>query len=217
VNIIFNVLNQLLNYLFQFTGDWGITIILVTLIVRFVLTPMSIKQKHSMNMQQDISKKVEDIKEKYKGNEEKIKEETQKHYTESTKGFLGCLITLLQLPIIYSLYRVIMKIPYAAGTIIVPWVSNIKVPDNYYIIPIIYIAISCIPSLLPYIPYLKTTYKIKVTRANILSTLVISLLIIIKAPIAVGMYFITTSIFSAFEEIGFRLYIKNKSLNYNKQ
>jgi YidC/Oxa1 family membrane protein insertase len=213
VNIIFNVLNQLLNYLYHFTGDWGITIILLTLIVRLVLIPMSIKQKNSMNKQQDMSKNIEAIKEKYKGNEDKIKEETQKYYTQSMKGFMGCLITFLQLPIIYSLYRVIIKIPYAARTIIVPWISSIKVPDNYYIIPIIYIAVSCIPSLLPYVPYLKTTYKVKMTKANIITTIVISLLIIIKAPIAIGMYFITTSLFSAMEEIGFRIYMKNKCLN----
>lgn len=210
MNIIFNGLNQLLNYLFHFTGDWGITIILVTILVKLVLMPMSIKQKLSMEQQQDSAKKFEEIKEKYKNDEEKLKEETQKYYTESTKGILGCLITFLQIPIIITLYRVIIKIPFEAGTIIVPWISSIKTADNFFILPIIYIAISCIPSLLPYIPYLKTTYRAKVPKTTIITTIVFSVMIIIKAPIALGMYFITTSLFSLFEEIGFRIYMKNK-------
>lgn len=215
MSIIFNVLNVLLNYLFHFSGDWGITIILLTIIVKLILMPMSIKQKLSMEKQQDVAKKLEIIKEKYKNNAEKIKEESQKYYAESTKGMLGCGITLLQIPIIYSLYHVIIRIPVEAGTIIVPWISSIKIPDKYYIIPIIYVMVSLIPSILPYIPYLKATYRVKITKTNIISTLVFSVIIIIKAPIAIGMYFITTSICSIFEEIGFRIYMKNKCLNTN--
>jgi YidC/Oxa1 family membrane protein insertase len=213
VNIIFNVLNDLLNYLFNFTGDWGITIILLTILVKLLLMPMSLKQKLSLNKQQDTSKKLEEIKLKYKDNAEKLKEESEKYYKESTKGMLGCLVTFLQIPIIYSLYHVITRIPYEAGTVIIPWISSIKVPDNYYIIPIIYVIVSCVPTLLPYAPFLKAAYKVKVTKTNIISTMVISLIIIIKAPIAIGMYFITTSLFSVFEEIGYRIYLRNKCLN----
>jgi YidC/Oxa1 family membrane protein insertase len=213
VNIIFNVLNELLNYLFHFTGDWGITIIVLTILVKLILMPMSIKQKFSFNKQQDMSRKLEDIKLKYKDNAEKIKEESQKYYVESTKGMLGCLVTFLQIPIIYSLYHVITRIPFEAGTIIIPWISSIKIPDRYYIVPIIYVIVSCIPTLLPYVPYLRAAYKVKITKTNIISTMVISLVIIIKAPIAIGMYFITTSLFSIFEEIGFRIYMKRKCLN----
>lgn len=215
MNIILNVLNIVLGFLFKFTGDWGITIILVTVLVKVLLLPMSIKQKVSMDNQQVLAKKIEEIKVKYKGDEEKIKQETQDFYVQSTKGMLGCLVTFLQLPIIYSLYHVIIKIPYKAGTILIPWISNIKVPDKYYIIPMIYIGVSCIPMMLPYIPFLKNAYRTKInaSKTSIITTVVFSLIIIIKAPIAIGMYFITTSLFSAIEEVGFRLYMRNKCLN----
>jgi len=51
MNIIFNFLNSLLNYIFTFTGDWGLAIVLLTVSVRLVLSPMSFKQKKSMQQQ----------------------------------------------------------------------------------------------------------------------------------------------------------------------
>jgi YidC/Oxa1 family membrane protein insertase len=203
----------MLSYLFQFTGDWGVTIILLTVVVKLVLMPMSIKQKLGMEKQQDISKKLEEIKLKYKDNEEKIKEESQKHYSDAAKGMLGCMTLLLQIPVVYALYQVITKLPYEAGSVIVPWISSIRSADSLYILPIIYIIVSCIPSLLPYIPYLKTAYRSKTSKTVLITNVVFSLMIIIKAPVALGMYFITTSLFSIVEEISFRIYVRHKLAN----
>lgn len=210
MNIIYNGLNQMLYFLFNSTGDWGISIILLTIVVKLILMPMSIKQKISIEDQQDISKKLDEIKEKYKNNESKLEEETQKFYAESAKGMFGCLVTLLQIPIIIVLYQVITKIPYEARTILIPWISSIKTPDKFFIIPITYALVSCIPTLIPYIPYFKAAYRVKTVKTNIITTIIISLAIIIKAPIGIGMYFITTSLFSTFEELSFRFYLKNK-------
>lgn len=212
MNIIFNIINGLLNSLFNTTGDYGISIILLTIIVKLILMPMSIKQKNSFNKQQDIGNKLNEIKEIYKNNDEKIKEESQKVYMDSTKGMLGCLVTLIQLPIIYTLYRVIIKIPVAKGTMLIPWVTNIKLPDNYFILPIIYVLVTMIPLLLPYLPIIKSTYKAKMTLSNIITMAVFSIFIIIKAPIAIGIYFITSGLYTSIEEFVFRLYLKNKSV-----
>jgi YidC/Oxa1 family membrane protein insertase len=210
LNIIFNVLNQMLSYLFDFTGDWGVTIILLTIVVKLILMPMSIKQKVSMEKQQDISKKLEEIKLKHKNDEKKIQEESQQYYTDAAKGMLGCMTLLLQMPVVYALYQVITKLPYEAGTVLIPWISNIKSADSLYILPIIYIMVSSIPSLLPYLPYLKTAYRAKTPKTVLITNVVFSLMIILKAPIALGMYFITTSLFSIVEEIGFRIYVRHK-------
>lgn len=213
MNIISNILNSLLNYIFSFTGDLGITIILLTIIIKIILLPLSIKQKVSMTEQQNTSKKIEDIKNKYKNNKEKMEVELQKYYKQSSKSMLGCLVSFLQIPIIFSLYNVIIKIPIEVGTIIVPWVLNIKMADNYFIIPAIYVLTSILPNFVPSIKYLKVINQAKVSKANIIIMSIFSLLITIKAPIALGLYFITTSLFSLFEEIGYRLYLKNKCYN----
>nr|MBK5236605.1 hypothetical protein [Clostridium sp.] len=52
MNIIFNFLSGLLNSIFNYTGDWGLAIVLLTVGVKLVLSPMSFKQKKSMQQQQ---------------------------------------------------------------------------------------------------------------------------------------------------------------------
>ena len=133
MNIIFNFLSNLLNSIFNFTGDWGFAIVLLTVGVRLVLLPMSFKQKKSMQQQQKLAIKMQEIKEKYKDNKDKLEEEVKKHSAESAKGMLGCLVTLLQLPILMTMWSVFKKIPVNVGTYLIPWVSSIKISDSYFI------------------------------------------------------------------------------------
>lgn len=214
MNIISSVLNTSLNYFFNLTGDWGVAIILLTLLVRTLLLPMSMKQKLSMQQQQSLSKKIEVLKEKYKNNKEKLESELQKHYQQSAKSMFGCLVSFLQLPIIFTLYSVILKMPVHTGTIIIPWVTNIKLADSYFVLPILYALTTLSPNLLSYFSFLKVSSYNNMPKSTLILTSVFSILITIKNPIAVGIYLITTSLFSLMEEIAFRLYLKNRSLSY---
>lgn len=213
MSMIFNILNTFLNYLFNLTGDWGIAIIILAIAVRLLLLPLSIKQRISMGQQQVLSEKITALKKKYKNNKKKLKIEMQKYYRQSTNGMLGCFVSLLQLPIISSLYFVIINMPANVGTVIIPWISSLKVPDKYFIIPAIYMLVSLSPNLLPYIKYFKTVGLAKMTKSNFIFIGIFSIFITIKAPVAIGLYFITTSLFSLFEEIGYRLCRRNISLN----
>ncbi|MFA6939654.1 MAG: membrane protein insertase YidC [Clostridiaceae bacterium] len=213
MNIIFNFLSNLLYSIFNFTGDFGLAIVLLTIGVRIVLLPMSFKQKRSMQHQQELALKMQKFKEKYKNNKEKIDEEVKKQSAESAKSMLGCLITLLQLPVLMTLWSVISKIPVDVGTFLIPWVASIKVSDSYYIVPLIYMLVSLTPSLLPYVSFLKIEGETAVSRSSIIIMAFFSLFIAKAAPIAVGIYLITTSIFSFFEEFAFRIYRKGTVLN----
>ena len=212
MNIISNVFNYSLKYFFNITGDLGIAIILLTISVRFLLMPLSIKQKLSMQDQKKLSKGLEEIKEKYKNNKEKLEVETKKYYEQNSKGMLGCLTTLIQLPIVFTLYNVVSKMPMQVGTILVPWVTSIKMTDNYFVIPAIYVISMISPNLLSYVPFLKVTAQSNISKANIIITSIVSVLITFKAPVALGIYLITTSIFSFIEEVVFRLYAKRRGL-----
>ena len=214
MNIIFNFLSSLLNSIFSFTGDWGLAIVLLTVCVRIVLLPMSFKQKKSMQQQQRLAIKMQAIKEKYKDNKAKLDDEVKKHSIESAKGMMGCLITLLQAPILMTMWSVIKKMPVDVGTSLVPWVSSISVSDSYFIIPLIYMFVSLAPSLLSYVTFLKIEGQAKVSKGNIAIMALFGLFIAKAAPIALGLYLITTSLFSFLEELAFRIYIKNVKIVY---
>lgn len=209
MNIIFSFLSSLLKSIFSFTGDWGLSIVLLTLGVRIVLSPMSFKQKKSMQQQQKLGIRMQEIKEKYKDNKDKLDEEIKKHSAESAKSMLGCLVTLLQLPILMTLWSVINKMPINVGTFLIPWVPSLKISDSYFIVPLIYMFISLTPSLLSYVTLLKIEGQAKISKGNIMIMAVMGLFISKAAPIAVGIYLITTSVFSFLEELAFRIYMKN--------
>lgn len=212
MNIISNLLNSSLNYFFNITGDLGIAIILLTILVKLFLMPISFKQKLNMCNQQKFSKGLEEIKEKYKNNKKKLEIETQKYCKQNAKGMIGILTSLLQIPIVFNLYNVILNMPMQVGTALIPWVVSLKMSDSLFIVPIIYAISMLSPNVVPYIPFLRLKARVELNKTNIIITTLISVLITFKAPVALGLYFITTSLFSFVEEIIFRLYVKGKGL-----
>lgn len=210
MNIIFNLLGDLLNHVFNFTGDWGIAVVVLTLIVKVLLMPMSMKQRFSILKQQKVAKKMEDIKIRYKNDKLKMEKEIQNCYKDNLKSMMGCLLTIIQFPIIGGFYKTIINMPVVSGTVLIPWVTSIKLSDSYFIVPIMYSIISMLPGLVNSIDYFKVYREVQYNKMSAILPGVIGLLITIKAPIALGLYFITSSVFSFVEEIAFKIYIKNK-------
>ncbi len=104
--------------IYDLVPNYGVAIILLTVLIRVVLLPLGVKQIKSMQAMQAIQPKVKEIQKKYKGNKQKAQEETMKLYKESGVNPLGgCLPLLLQFPILISMYAVIRPpqvIPVAA-------------------------------------------------------------------------------------------------------
>lgn len=155
---------------------------------------------------------MQEINEKYKYDKGKLEEEKKKQAALSAKSMLGCLVTFLQLPILMTMWSVINKLSVSAGTMLIPWVASIKLSDSYFIVPLIYIFASLTPSLLSYISFFKIEGQVKMTKGNIIIMAVFGLFIAKAAPIAVGIYLITTSLFNFIEELIFRLYMKKADL-----
>lgn len=213
MNIIFNFLSSLLNSIFKLTGDYGLSIVLLTIVVRITLSPMSFKQKKYMNQQQKLSVKMQEVKEKYKDNKKRLDEEVKKQSNESAKGMLGCLVSLIQFPILMTMWNVINKMHVNVGTFLIPWVSSIKNVDGYFIVPLVYMLISLTPSLLSYVPFLKIEGQAAMNKSNIIIMALVGIFVAKAVPVAVGIYLITTSIFTFLEELVFRIYMRKVKVN----
>jgi len=210
MNAIFMLLNELLKGINMIIGDWGFTIIAITMMVRICLMPLSFKQKNNMGKQQVLSKKIEELKEKYKNDKGKLDTELAKLSKESAKNMLGCLATLIQIPIMYSLYRVFTTLPVEVGSIIVPWVSNLNLPDVYFIIPIVSAIIQLIPNILLSLGIIKGMNLPKPTKGQMILTVVMNLLFLAKAPVTIGIYWVATGIFSLVEQIAYNAYTQKR-------
>ena len=209
MDIIINVFKNIVEFFYQFTGDYGIAIVLLTLSVKLLMLPLSIKQKVTMKNQITLNKNIDNIKIKYKNNKKKKEEELNKIYLENSKGLLGCLLSILQLPIISGLYMSINRLQLEAMSILVPWAINIGNSDEKFLVPIIYTIITIVPSI---ISYLKVFDKDEnpSNLKSIIPMIIMGVLITFKAPIALGIYFITSSIFNLIEDIAFKIYSKNR-------
>lgn len=102
---MFNILVLLYNYV---PGhDFGIAIILLTLIIRFILFPLSVKTVNSQRNLQKLQPKMKEIQEKYKNDKERQAKEMMALYkTEKINPFSGLLLAIIQLPILIALYQV---------------------------------------------------------------------------------------------------------------
>ena len=103
-DLIFAALYQLHTW----TGDWGVAIILLTVAIRILILPLTIKQTASMYQMQKIQPKIKALQAKYKDDKEKLQEETLKFYSENKVNPLGgCLPLLLQMPVFFALFAVL--------------------------------------------------------------------------------------------------------------
>jgi YidC/Oxa1 family membrane protein insertase len=94
--------------IYDLVPNYGVTIILLTVVIRLILLPLGIMQIRSMHNMQVIQPKVKAIQAKYKGNRQKQQEETMKLYKEhGVNPFSGCWPVLLQFPILIAMYSVV--------------------------------------------------------------------------------------------------------------
>jgi YidC/Oxa1 family membrane protein insertase len=101
-------LGWVLARIYDVIPNYGLAIIVLTLLIRFVLFPLGMKQIKSMQHMQAIQPKIKEIQKKYKNNKAKAQEETMKLYKEAGVNPLGgCLPVLAQFPILISMYAVI--------------------------------------------------------------------------------------------------------------
>ena len=98
----------------QFTqglvGDWGLAIIIITVIIRIVLTPLTARQYKSSYEMQKIQPKIQELQQKYAGDQQRLNEETMKIYADKKYNpIMGCLPIIIQMPIFIALYRVLYE------------------------------------------------------------------------------------------------------------
>jgi YidC/Oxa1 family membrane protein insertase len=106
----FEIFAALLAGLYAVVPSYGLSIILLTVIVRLLLFPLTIKQTRSMREMQMIQPEIKKLQAKYKGNRQKLNEEMMKLYKEhNVNPFGGCLPLLLQFPVFIALYRVLYQ------------------------------------------------------------------------------------------------------------
>ena len=149
---IVDVLGVVLLYFHEALGaPWWLSIALLTVVIRTLLFPLTVKQVKSMRAMQDLKPEMDRIRAQYRDNRQKQQEETMKLYQERKVNPLGgCLPILVQMPIFIGIFYVIREFGgYRIGERVVPpkfesfheggilWFQNLSAPDPFYLLPVI--------------------------------------------------------------------------------
>lgn len=125
----------LLRTLYDLAGNFGVAIILLTVIVRALMFPIAQKQFASMAGMRAVQPKMKAIQERYKDDRQRQQQEIMKLYKEEgVNPLAGCLPILLQIPIFYGLYKVLMVSIEMRHKPLALWIQDLSAPDPAHIL-----------------------------------------------------------------------------------
>jgi len=128
----------LLDWLHGFSGNWGLAIILLTLIVKLALYPLSAAGYKSMANLRRVAPQLKKIQERYSNDREKLQKEMMEMYKrEGANPLGGCLPMLLPMPIFIALYWVLLEAVELRHAPFMLWIEDLAVMDPYFVLPIL--------------------------------------------------------------------------------
>jgi YidC/Oxa1 family membrane protein insertase len=129
-------LKWLMNYLQSWVSNWGVAIILLTIVVRILVLPFNLTSYRQMKVMAKIQPQLKSLKEKYKSQPEKFNSEMLALMKENKANPLGgCLPMLLQIPIFFALYQVIGQSIELYKSPFIFWIHDLSSKDPYFVLP----------------------------------------------------------------------------------
>lgn len=129
---------KLLQIFQSFVKNWGLAVILLTLLVKILMNPLTIKSMKQMKEMQKLQPRLAELKEKYKNDKQRLNMETMQLFkTHKVNPMGGCLPMLLQMPIYIALYNVLNNSIELYHAPFVGFYRDLSAPDPYFILPIL--------------------------------------------------------------------------------
>jgi YidC/Oxa1 family membrane protein insertase len=124
----------LLNFFYSYVGNYGVAIILVTVMIKLLFWPIAQKGLKSMKNMQKIQPKMAKLREKYKNDSARLNEEMMNLYkTYKVNPLGGCLPMILQIPVFFALYKVLLQAIELRHAPFMLWITDLSAPDRLMI------------------------------------------------------------------------------------
>ncbi len=141
---IIHLLQMILGAFYTITSSvglesYGFPIILLTILIKLVTYPLTVKQVKSMKAMQEIQPKMKKIQEKYKNNPQMLQQKTGELFREAgVNPLAGCLPLLVQMPILMGMYYALFNLAYPSeAAAVFLWLPSMSDPDPLYILPVL--------------------------------------------------------------------------------
>lgn len=172
--------------------NYGMAIIMLTLLVRLVLYPLTLQQTKSMAEMQKLQPLVQDLRDRYANNPQKMNEEMLKLYQRHNVNPVGgCLPMLLQLPVLIALYNTI-NAAVELRKVHFLWMTDLSKADPYMILPVAIVALMY---------YQQSTMKVDPAQQQMMNMMPMFMFVITwSLPAGVLIYWLTSSIIGLFQQ-----------------
>lgn len=138
LTIIAKPLFQLMTWIHSFVGNWGWTIVLLTLLIKLVFYPLSAASYRSMAKMKLVTPRLQALREKFGGDRAKMNQAMMEMYrTEKINPLGGCLPMVVQVPVFISLYWVLLGSVEMRGAPWILWIHDLSIGDPWFILPAI--------------------------------------------------------------------------------
>ena len=105
---ISNILGYLLNFIYNIVNNYGLAIILFSILIKIILLPLSIKQQKAMKKNAKMQVEIKEMQDKYKSNPEKLNQEMMDLYKrENMSPFSGCLSSIVQIVLLFAVFYLV--------------------------------------------------------------------------------------------------------------
>lgn len=141
LTIIAKPLFTLMTWLHSILGNWGWTIVALTVLIKALFYPLAAASYRSMARMKQVAPRLQALKEKYGDDKQKLNAAMMEMYrTEKINPLGGCLPMVVQIPVFISLYWVLLASVEMRGAPWILWVHDLSIRDPYFILPAIMIA-----------------------------------------------------------------------------
>jgi len=140
--MLIGFLQSILEFFYHISGtigleNYGLAIILMTIVIKLLLYPLTVKQVKSMKAMQDMQPEMKKLQEKHKKNPEVLQKEMAKLYKDSgVNPLAGCLPLVAQMPILMGMFYALRDFTYVGDPQFL-WMSSLSNADPFYILPVL--------------------------------------------------------------------------------
>ena len=133
-DVIAQPLLKCLKFSHRFTHNYGVDIIILTILIKILFWPLTHKSYVSMRQMKKLQPKMQQIREKYKDDKEKMNQEIMQMYrTYKVNPVGGCLPMILQIPVFFALYRVLYSALAIRHAPFIWWINDLSAPDRLHV------------------------------------------------------------------------------------
>ena len=193
--IISKPLLYLMNWLYKIIPNYGVAIIIITILIKILFHPLTVKGYKSMNKMKEIQPLIQQIREAYKDDPNRMNQEIMELYKKYKINPLGgCLPMLLQIPVFFALYKLLMISIELRHAPFILWITDLSAKDPYYVTPILMGVTMLIQQLL-------TPGQDPKQSKYMLALPVVFTIIFLNFPSGLCLYFLVSNVISIIEQL----------------